>query len=151
MELTDIEHSWVKKFQNVMSAKPDSLQLILDANSCVSDLEIFSEIGTSFTKSDKNWIRRLKMVLKSFPNTPGFWLLSNIDGWNVGKGQPAFYSGTTVGVGGATGSLSDDFASYYHLQVEIDYRELDEAERDECETTAIKSNRGDLRILNLKQ
>lgn len=150
VELSLAESEWTNKFIRILVAMPSSLRLRIDAAGD-GNIEIFSMCGTSYSRTDKSWIRKIQSHLREFPATPEFWVLSNIDGWNIGKGKPAFYSGTTVGEGGATGSLSDDFNRFYHFQHEIEHGSIDEAERDECEVTYIKSNLGDLTILNFNQ
>jgi len=149
--LTDAEEKWTDRFSEIIKSKPKSLNLVIDSTSCTGNIEVFSQPNTPFTSIEKSWIRRIKKHLGQFPETPEFWLLSNIDGWSVGKGKPAFYSGTTVGTGGATGSLSDDFRNYYHVGFDCEREEIEEGFRDKCETVELKSNLGDLQIQNIRE
>jgi hypothetical protein len=151
ISLNDAEEKWTDRFSAIIETKPKSLKLIIDSLSCTGNIEVFSQPNTSFTSSEKAWIKQIKKHLGQFPESPEFWLLSNIDGWSVGKGKPSFYSGTTVGTGGATGSLSDDFRKYYHVSFECERDEIGENFRDQCETVELKSNLGDLHIQNIRE
>lgn len=147
--LNELEQEWLDAFEKVNQQKPSSLKLILDREGD-GDISIATLPHKEFTKSNLAWISKLKTCLTQFPDFPGFWLLSNIDGWNVGKGSPSFFSGTTVGEGGATGSLRENFYEFYHLSVEIDYGEFGEDFYAECDCETIKSNLGDLKIQNVR-
>lgn len=147
--ITENESDWLDRFIRVMKKKPQALCLKIDSQSCSGNVEVFSETGKKFAKPQLSWIQDVQSMLADFPNSPQFWLLSNIDGLNVGKGQPTFFSSTTVGTGGATGSLADNFSSHYIYQIDVDYCDISEEEREECESVEFNTNLGSLKILNI--
>ncbi|MCS0096655.1 hypothetical protein [Vibrio cholerae] len=103
IELTQVEQNWLDEFTVVMNKMPKALTLRINSFGDGS-VEVFSPAGKDFTPAQSRWIKRIESVLESFPKTPEFWTLSNIDGFHVGKGCPSTFSGTSYGVWGATGS-----------------------------------------------
>lgn len=142
------EESWLTEFDAINKQKPNSLKLILDRESD-GNIVIATQPYKRFTKTHLTWISRLQNCLNQIPDTPGFWLLSNIDGWSVGKGSPSFFSGTTVGEGGATGSLRENFCEFYHCSMDIEYGEFSEEFYSACEYKFINSSLGELKIKNI--
>lgn len=148
--LTDIESDWLSQFSAVIKKRPSALQLIVDSAGD-GDVEVFSQSGRSFTASERKWIAKIEAVLAVFPKTPEFWVLSNIDGLNVGKGRPSMISSSSYGPGGATGSIRDDFAQFYVFTTDVEYGDISEEKREACEIAYLKTCIGDLRIRELKE
>lgn len=153
MSTSDINHEtkalWISTFEKLFSRKSKSLRLLLNAQSSSGEVEVFSPSGKRFTQNQKKWIIELKEHVAKFPEIPEFWLLANIDGWHIGQGSPAFYSTTSVGVGGAQGSLRDDFHEHYLHTFDIEYTDVDEDLYLECDCDTIQGGAGDFKTKNI--
>lgn len=144
-ELTEIELHWLGEFKRHMAKKPRALSLKIDTLKDYGYVEVFAPAGKQFTPAQARWNATLEKLVSAFPDTPKFWLLSNIDGWHVGKGYPTITSGTGITPSGAMGTYSDNYHEHYVETFDVEFGELTDEERYECESLEIKSSRGDLR------
>ena len=144
-ELNDIEKNWIDQFLGLINKRPSGLRLFID-NEGDGVVEVQSLPGTDLTRHQKNWINKVKTKLSEFPDSNEFWIISNVDGWSIGKGVPTMTSGTTYGSWGATGTLHDNFHDFYIDTVDVEYGEIDEDYREQIEAIELHSNRGHFKI-----
>ncbi len=145
-KLTEEEKAWLDSFTSHIYKKPKALSLIISPMNDWGNVEVYSQLGKLFTPAQKRWIDTLEEMIANFPDTPEFWMLSNIDGWNIGKGYPSEFHGSGYGSWGATATYRDNYSDFYVESFCVDYGDVPEEERDECDRREIKSNRGDLRV-----
>ncbi|EPT2759181.1 hypothetical protein ACVP6W_003464 [Vibrio cholerae] len=145
IELTEVEQNWLDEFNDVMYKMPKALTLTINSLGD-GQVEVFSPAGKDFTPAQSRWIKRIESVLEAFPNTPEFWTLSNIDGFNVGKGYPSEFHGSGYGVYGAVATYSDNYCDFYIASFPVEYREFSSTDRQEHDYVKLRSCLGDLKV-----
>ena len=145
-ELTGIESDWVSKLDKHMSKVPKGVDLLINRDSSYGNVEIFSQENMSFTRGQKTWITRLKNIIAEKPDTPEFWLLSNIDGLHVGKGYPTIINKSSYGVNGACSTHQDNFDEHYYSTFSVEYCEVEHDKYELCDHEEIETCVGDFKI-----
>lgn len=150
VKLTDVEQEWLDMFIDTMKKMPKALTLRINSLGD-GNIEVFSPAGKDFTAAQSRWIGRLQSILKSFPHTPEFWTLSNIDGFHVGKGYPSTYSGSGYAPSGATATYSDNFSEFYLVTYPVDYGDFASNERDNYDWMYLRTCIGDFKVWNVSE
>ncbi|ENI4487392.1 hypothetical protein ABXZ88_003264 [Vibrio fluvialis] len=150
VKLTDVEQEWLDMFIDTMQKMPKALTLRINSFGD-GNVEVFSPEGKDFTAAQSRWIGRLQSILMSFPHTPEFWTLSNIDGFHVGKGYPSTYSGSGYGPSGAEATYSDNFSEFYLVTYPVDYGDFASNERENYDWMYLRTCIGDLKVWNVSE
>ncbi|EGQ9728194.1 hypothetical protein FWP31_04880 [Vibrio cholerae] len=150
IELTQVEQNWLDEFIVVMNKMPKALTLRINSLGDGS-VEVFSPAGKDFTPAQSRWIKRIESVLESFPKTPEFWTLSNIDGFHVGKGYPSNFFGTGYGPWGATATYRDNYDDFYLVSFPVDFMEYSYEDRKEHDWVELRSSIGDLKVWHVDE
>lgn len=145
-KLSPEETKWLSELVDIMDKKPKALMLGIDTNSDFGNVEAFSGEGRDFTPAQSRWIKQLEEHVNALPQTPEFWLLSNIDGFHVGKGYPSNFHGTGYGSYGAVATYSDNYDDFYVESFDVEYGDFSGEFREERDYHEFKTNRGDLKV-----
>ncbi|WP_166256335.1 hypothetical protein [Marinobacter salicampi] len=123
-ELTEAEEQWIDEWLTLINKMPQPLMLMIDAESADGSVGVYLPPGDANRKAaHTRWINRINGHLGQFPEGDG-WLLSNVDGWHFGKGNPTVVSSPSYGVNGACSSHSDDYEDHYCQSVMIPYGQV---------------------------
>lgn len=142
-EPNEQEKTWIDLFSTLMHKKPKAISLYIDNQRDEGNVEVFSAPDKPFTKAQNNWIKEIENHLNDLPSSEHFWLMSNIDGWHIGKGQPIVYHGSTYGSYGGQCSYDDNFSELTIETFSIEYCNIEQSMRDDCYYHEFCSNRGD--------
>ncbi|MEI8659322.1 hypothetical protein [Vibrio sp. Hal054] len=148
--LHQVEKDWLDAFTLTMLKMPKALTLRINSLGDGS-VEVFSAKGKDFTPAQLRWVQAVESLLATFPKSPEFWSLSNIDGFHVGKGIPSTFSGTGYSAWGAMSTYSDNYSDFYLVSFPVDYLEFADGERNDYDVVCLRSCNGDLKVWNVTE